>query len=200
VTLHPSCQLTVLMDTKFMTTPETEQCHLVNLHKYNHQTSPFYTNLLVIAGIDFTLDHCGLSISCNKQVLEKHHEKHQYIILWHKLESSWNHKNDNNIWMGSCDWVVTVAGRRWDCLLAEGIPSVVVWAAAIPLSRLVGPALEVGSLNQEPVPNFFNSYNSSIRLHWLLKCACWNLATIGFKPHCFNNIKSYRHYCIWESQ
>jgi len=137
--------------------------------QYNHQNSPFYTNLLVVVGIDFTLGHCGLSISCNKQVLEKHHEKHHYIILWHQLKRSWNHKNDNNIWMSSCDWVITVAGRRWDCLLPEGIPSVVVWAAAIPWRWLVGPALEVGSLNQEPVPDLFYSYNSSIWLHWLLQ-------------------------------
>jgi hypothetical protein len=94
---HLSCQLTVLVDTKLVTTPETEQCHLVNLHKYNHQNSPFYTNLLVVVGMDFTLGHCGLRVSCNKQVLNIH-EKHRCKVLWHKLKSSWNHKNDSSIW------------------------------------------------------------------------------------------------------
>jgi hypothetical protein len=98
---HLSCQLTVLVDTKLVTTPETEQCHLVNLHKYNHQNSPFYTNLLLVVGMDFTLGHRGLRVSCKKQVLNIH-EKHHCTVLWHKLKSSWNHQNDSSIWT---DWL-----------------------------------------------------------------------------------------------
>ncbi len=69
---HPSCLLTMLVDTKLVTILETKHCHLVNLHKYNYQNFPFYTNLLIIIGIDYTLGHCGLSISCNKQVLNEY--------------------------------------------------------------------------------------------------------------------------------
>jgi hypothetical protein len=48
---HSSCQLIMLMDTKLVTTLENEQCHLVNLLKYNNYNPPFYTNLLVVVGI-----------------------------------------------------------------------------------------------------------------------------------------------------